>query len=135
MSKTLLVLLMMVTLLLVPPVAASPPAAADEKDALTEEDTFSGTFRTLEQMTGLGILGIRILYETSGAQNFEEFAEALMTAYNLSIDPQFVLRGLYGSSLKEILDDFGLTPDQVKQAIELTKRQLKVADEDWKKRT
>ncbi len=135
MSKTLLVLMMMVTLLLVPPVAASPPAAADEKDALTEEDTFSGTFRTLEQMTGLGILGIRILYETSGAQNFEEFAEALMTAYNLSIDPQFVLRGLYGSSLKEILDDFGLTPDQVKQAIELTKRQLKVADEDWKKRT
>ena len=135
MSKTLLVLLMMVTLLLVPPVAASPPAAADEKEALTEEDTFSGTFRTLEQMTGLGILGIRILYETSGAQNFEEFAEALMTAYNLSIDPQFVLRGLYGSSLKEILDDFGLTPDQVKQAIELTKRQLKVADEDWEKRT
>ncbi len=135
MPKTFLVLLMMVTLLLVPPVAASPPAAADEKEALTEEDIFSGTFRTLEQMTGLGILGIRILYETSGAQNFEEFAEALMTAYNLSIDPQFVLRGLYESSLKEILDDFGLTPDQVKQAIELTKRQLKVADEDWKKRT
>ena len=86
-------------------------------------------------MTGLGILGIRILYETTGAQNFEEFAEALMTAYNLRIDPQFVLRGLYESSLKEILYDFGLTPDQVKQAIELTKRQLKVADEDWKKRT
>ncbi len=135
MPKTLLVLLMMVTLLLVSPVAASPPAAADEKDSLTEEDIFSGTFKTLEQMTGLGILGIRILYETSGAQNFEEFAEALMTAYNLSIDPQFVLRGLYESSLKEILYDFGLTPDQVKQAIELTKRQLKVADEDWEKRT
>ena len=135
MPKTLLVLMMMVTLLLVPSLAASPPAAADEKEALAEEDIFSGTFKTLEQMTGLGILGIRILYETSGAQNFEEFAEALMTAYNLSLDPQFVLRGLYESSLKEILYDFGMTPDQVKQAIELTKRQLKVADEDWKKRT
>ena len=135
MPKTLIVLLMMVTLLMVPPLAASPPAAVDEKEALTEEDIFSGTFMTLEQMTGLGILGIRILYETSGAQNFEEFAEALMTAYNLSIDPQFVLRGLYESSLKEILYDFGLTPDQVKQAIELTKRQLKVADEDWERRT
>lgn len=137
MPKTLLVLLMMVALLTVPPVAAARPGteAANEKAPLTEEDIFSGTFHTLEQVTGLGILGLRILYETSGAQNFKEFAQALLTAYILRLDPQFILRGLYVSNLTEILHDFGLTPEQVKEAIELAKRQLKSADEEWRKRT
>ncbi len=137
MPKTLLVVLMTVALLTVPPVAAAHPGpvAADEKASLTEKDILSGTFHTLETLTGLGILGIRILYETSGAQNFEEFAQALMTAYILQLDPQFVLRGLYESNLKEILYAFGLTSDQVKDAIDLAKRQLKSADEEWKKRT
>ena len=137
MPKTLFVVLMTVALLMVPPVAAAHPeaVAADEKASLTEKDILSGTFHTLETVTGLGILGLRILYETSGAQNFEEFAQALMTAYILQLDPQFVLRGLYESNLKEILYAFGLTSDQVKDAIDLAKRQLKVADEEWKKRT
>ncbi len=137
MPKTLFLVLMMVSLLTVPPVAASHPGAeaANEKAPLTDEDIFSGTFRTLEQVTGLGILGVRILYETSGAQNFKEFAQALLTAHNLRLDPQFVLRGLYESSLEEILHAFGLTPEQTKQAIELAKRQLKSADEEWAKRT
>ena len=54
MPKTLLVLLMMIALLTVPPVAAARPGteAANEKTPLTEEDIFSGTFHTLEQVTG-----------------------------------------------------------------------------------
>jgi len=137
MPRRLLLLLMMVSLLTVPPLAASHPgtAAANEKAPLTEEDILSGTFFTLEQMTGLGILGLRILYETSGAQSFQEFAQALLTARILQLDPQLVLRGLYASSLEEILHAFGFTPDQAEQAIELANRQLKSAVEEWEKRT
>jgi len=137
MPRKLLLLLMMVPLLTVPPLAASHPGAeaANEKAPLTEEDILSGTFHALEQMTGLGILGLRILYETSGAQNFKEFAQALLTAHNLRLDHQLVLRGLYASSLEKILQDFGLTSEQIKKAIDLTKRQLKSADEEWVKRT
>ena len=137
MPRRLLLLLMMASLLTVAPLAASHPGAeaASEKAPLTEENILSGTFFTLEQMTGLGILGLRILYETSGAQSFQEFAQALLTAHNLRLDHQLVLRGLYASSLEKILQDFGLTSEQIKKAIELTKRQLKTADEEWVKRT
>ena len=72
-----------------------PATVVLKKEHLTEKDIMSPTFYTLEQVTGMGILGLRILYETSGAETFEEFAQALLTAQNLRLDRQLVLRSLY----------------------------------------
>ena len=106
-----------------------------KKNPLTGKDIMSATFYTLEQVTGLGILGVRILYETSGAETFEEFAHALLTARNLRLDRQLVLRSLYENDLEETLQEFGFTEEQAKEAIHRAKEQLKIAKEAWEKRS
>jgi len=115
--------------------AAHPEAVVLKKEPLTEKDVLSSAFYTLEQMTGLGILGLRILYETSGAETFEEFARALLTAHNLRLDRQLVLRSLYGNDLKQIIQEFGFTEEQAKEAIDRAKEQLKIAQEQWERRS
>ena len=89
----------------------------------------------MEQITGLGILELRILYETSGAETFEAFARALLTAHNLCLDRQLVLRSLYENELEKILQEFGFTQEQVKEAIDQAKQQLKIAKEQWERRS
>ena len=138
MSRNLLSLLMMAALLAVSPLAAAHPEAEAvvlKKEFLTEKDIMSSTFYTLEQVTGLGILGLRILYETSGAETFEEFARALLTAHNLRLDRQLVLRSLYKNDLEETLQEFGFTQEQAKKAIDQARQQLKAAREQWEKRS
>ncbi len=138
MPRKLLSLLTIVALLGVSQLAAAHPgaeAAVWEKEPLSEKDIGSATFYTLEQITGLGILGLRILYEMSGAETFEEFARALLTAHNLRLDRQLVLRSLYASDLEETLQEFGFTKEQAKEAIHQAKEQLKVAKEAWEKRS
>ncbi len=96
-----------------------------KKEPLTEKDIVSATFYTLQQATGLGILGLLIMYETSGAETFEEFARALLTAHNLRLDRQLVLRSLYENDLEETIQEFGFTEEQAKEAIKQAKQQLK----------
>ena len=138
MPRKILSLLTLVSLLGVSQLAAAHPGAEAvvlKKEPLTEKDIVSSTFFTLEQLTGLGILGLRILYEVSGAETFEEFAHALLTANILRLDRQLVLRSLYESDLKEIIQAFGYTEKQAKEAIHQAKEQLKVAKEAWSKRS
>ena len=106
-----------------------------KKEPLTEKHIASSTFFTLEQLTGLGILGLRILYEVSGAETFEEFSHALLTANILRLDRQLVLRSLYENDLEEIIQDFGYTKKQAKEAIHQAKEQLKVAKKTWDQRS
>ncbi len=117
--------------------AANPEPATVvlKKNHLTEKDIMSATFYTLEQVTGMGILELRILYETSGAETFEEFAQALLTAQHLRLDRQLVLRSLYENDLEETIQEFGFTEEQAKEAINQAKEQLKFAQEMWKKRS
>ncbi len=138
MPRKVLSLLTIVSLLGVSQLAAAYPgteAVVLKKEPLTDKDIVSSTFFTLEQLTGLGILGVRILYEVSGAETFEEFAHALLTANILRLDRQLVLRALYESDLKEIIQAFGYTEKQAKEAIHQAKEQLKVAKEAWSKRS
>ena len=138
MPRKILSLLTIVSLLGVSQLAAAHPgtkAVVLKKEPLTEKDIVSSTFFTLERLTGLGILGLRILYEVSGAETFEEFAHALLTANILRLDRQLVLRSLYESDLKEIIQAFGYTERQAKEAIRQAKEQLKVAKETWDKRS
>lgn len=138
MPRKVLSLLTIVSLLGISQLAAAYPgtgAVVLKKEPLTDKDVVSSTFFTLEQLTGLGILGVRILYEVSGAETFEEFAHALLTAHILRLDRQLVLRALYESDLKEIIQAFGYTEDQAKEAIHQAKEQLKVAKEAWSKRS
>ncbi len=138
MPRKILSLLTIVSLLGVSQLAAAHPGAKAvvlKKEPLTEKDIVSSTFFTLERLTGLGILGLRILYEVSGAETFEEFAHALLTANILRLDRQLVLRSLYESDLKEIIQAFGYTEKQAKEAIRQAKEQLKVAKETWDKRS
>ncbi len=138
MPRKILSLLTIVSLLGVSQLAAAHPGAKAvvlKKEPLTEKDIVSSTFFTLEQLTGLGILGLRILYEVSGAETFEEFAHALLTANILRLDRQLVLRSLYESDLKEIIQAFGYTEKQAKEAIHQAKEQLKVAKKTWEQRS
>lgn len=138
MPRRILILLTIVSLLGVSQLGAAYPGTETvvlKKEHLTEKDIVSSTFFTLEQLTGLGILGIRILYEVSGADTFEEFAHALLTAHNLRLDRQLVLRSLYESDLKEVIQAFGYTEKQAKEAIHQAKEQLKVVKETWGKRS
>ena len=138
MPRKPLALLMMASLLALSQLAAAHPegeAVFLKKEHLTEKDVLSSTFYTLEQITGLGILGLRILYETSGAETFEQFARALLTAHNLRLDRQLVLRSLYENALEKTLQDFGFTQEQAKEAIDQAKQQLKMAKEQWEKRS
>ncbi len=112
-----------------------PATVVLKKEHLTEKDIMSPTFYTLEQVTGMGILGLRILYETSGAETLEEFAQALLTAQNLRLDRQLVLRSLYENDLEETIQEFGFTEEQAKEAIDQAKEQLKFAQEVWEKRS
>ena len=138
MPRKLLSLLTIVALLGVSQLAAAHPGAEAvvwKKEPLLEKDIGSATFYTLEQVTGLGILGLRILYETSGAETFEEFARALLTAHNLRLDRQLVLRSLYENDLEETLQELGFTEEQAKEAIRQAKEQLKVAKKAWEQRS
>ena len=138
MPRKLLSLLTIVSLLVVSQLAAAHPRAEAvvlKKEPLTERDIMSAAFYTLEQLTGLGILGLRILYGTSGAETFEEFAQALLTAHILSLDRQLVLRSLYQNDLEKTIQEFGFTKEQAKEAIHQAKEQLKVAKEAWEKRS
>ncbi len=138
MPRKPLALLMMASLLALSQLAAAHPdgeAVFLKKEHLTEKDVLSSTIYTLEQITGLGILGLRILYETSGAETFEQFARALLTAHNLRLDRQLVLRSLYENALEKTLQDFGFTQEQAKEAINQAKQQLKMAKEQWEKRS
>ena len=138
MPRKVLSLLPIVSLLGVSQLAAAhseAEAVVLKKEPLTEKDIASSTFFTLEQLTGLGILGLRILYEVSGAETFEEFAHALVAANILRLDRQLVLRSLYENDLEEIIQDFGYTEKQAKEAIHQAKEQLKVAKKSWEQRS
>ncbi len=138
MPRKLLSLLTIVSLLGISQLAAAGPgaeAAVLKKEHLTEKDVLSSTFYTLEQVTGLGVLGLRILYETSGAETFKQFAHALLTAHNLRLDRNLILRSLYQSDLEKILQEFGFTEKQAEKAIDQAKQQLKIAKEAWEKRS
>lgn len=138
MARKLLSFLTIVSLLGISQVAAARPGAEAgvlEKDPLTEKEILSSTFYTLEQVTGLGVLGLRILYETSGAESFKEFAYALLTAHNLRLDRNLVLRSLYQNDLEETLQEFGFTEEQAEKAIDQAKEQLKLDKEAWEKRS
>jgi hypothetical protein len=138
MPRKVLSLLTIVSLLGISQLAAAHPeteAVVLKKEPLTEKDIVSSTFFTLEQLTGLGILGLRILYEVSGAETFEEFAHALVAANILRLDRQLVLRSLYENDLEEIIQDFGYTKKQAKEAIHQAEEQLKVAKKTWEQRS
>ena len=116
-------------------VRPGPEAVVLTKEPLTDQDIMSSTFYTLEQVTGMGVLALRILYETSGAETFKQFAQALLTAHILRLDRNLVLRALYQSDLEEILQEFGLTEKQAEKAIDQAKQQFKIAKEAWEKRS
>ncbi len=138
MPRKIFSLLTIVSLLGVSQLAAAHPRAEAvvlKKEPLTERDIMSAAFYTLEQLTGLGILGLRIIYGTSGAETFEEYTHALLTSNNLRLDRYLVLRSLYENDLEKILQNFGFTEEQAKEAIDRAKEQLKVAKKAWEKRS
>ena len=108
----------------------TPPA--DTKKPLTWKDVNSGPFQKILQITGVSQIQIGVLYDTSGAKDFKEFALGFVVARNLRIDPQIVIRALFGQSLKEILHDFGIPDDQANRALKIAKDQLDYANKEWK---
>jgi hypothetical protein len=116
------------------PAAFHPTAlSADEKKPLTRDDVNSGAFQLIRQFTGIDMLPLAVLYETSGAKDFKEFSVAFIVARNIRMDPQIVLRMLWEKSLDEILINLGLPKDQAKRALQIAKTQVEYANKEWKK--
>ena len=105
---------------------------ADEKRPLTRDDVNSGAFQLIRQFTGVGVQQLAILYETSGAKDFKEFSVSFVAARNIRLDPQIVLRMLWGKNLEEILINLGLPKDQAKRALQIAKDQVEYANKEWK---
>ena len=106
-------------------------SVADEKKPLTEKELASGAFRHLTQMTGATTIDLRMLYEVSGAKDFEEFSRTLYVARILRLDHGLLLRSLHSQSLERSLYEFGIDEKQVEEAIETAKKALKEADKAW----
>ena len=115
------------------PVTLHPPASPeDKKKPLTREEANSGALQKIRQITGVSLVDIGRLYQTSGAKDFKEFSLAFFVAQNLHVDPQIVLRALWGQSLEEILRDFGYPKDQAKRALKIANDQREEANKAWK---
>ncbi|MDA2939280.1 hypothetical protein MYX75_13595, partial [Acidobacteria bacterium AH-259-A15] len=127
-NKLFLLLAIGVLLTAFPTDVLAGRSAEKNKKPITEEHIRSGAFRKLQQVTEMGPLDLHILYESSGAQNFREFATALMVAQLLRLDRALVLRALYEKKLDEILQDFAVPGKQAKAAIKAVKKELKRAD-------
>ena len=73
--------------------------------------------------------------QAAGDTGSPEVQVALLTANILRLDRQLVLRSLYENDLEEIIQDFGYTEKQAKEAIHQAKEQLKVAKKTWEQRS
>jgi hypothetical protein len=94
---------------------------------LRNEQINSGSFKMLQEKTGMTSEQLQQLYTNSGARNYGQFVSAVLVSKNLGLDTTQVLDGLKTMSLGETLHSLGVAPDKAKAEIAKAKKQMKDA--------
>jgi hypothetical protein len=95
---------------------------------LTDKQMQSGSWRMLEQKTGMTSDQLKQLYDSSGVKNYGQFVSAVVVSRNLNLDTNQVLTGLKSKSLGGVLQDMGISSAKAKEEIKSAHKQIKDAD-------
>jgi hypothetical protein len=99
-----------------------------EQKPLSKSDLKSGAFHMLEQETAMSQQDLQGLYTSSGARYFPEFASAMLVSKHLGLNYQRVLLGLKTKSLRQTLQNLGVSHDVAKTEIRKAKQEVKAAN-------
>jgi len=95
---------------------------------MTQGQMKSGSFQMLQQMTGMDSEHLQQMYANSGAQNFGQFASAVVVSHNMNLDQHKVMDGLKTMNLGKTLKQMGVPKDTAKAEMKKAERQLKEAN-------
>lgn len=98
-----------------------------DQQPLKDAQVNSGSFKMLEQKTGMTEDQLKAMYASSGAKNYGQFVSAVVVSKNLGLDTQKVLDGLKTQSLGQTLQDLGVAPDKAKAEIKKANAEAKAA--------
>jgi len=112
--------------------SAMDPMDADmpHQQPMTHGQMKSGSFQMLQQMTGMDREHLQQMYAHSGAQNFGQFASAVVVSHNMNLDQRKVMDGLKTMNLKQTLKKMGVPPDTAKAEVKKAEHQVKEANKD-----
>lgn len=95
---------------------------------MTQGQMKSGCFQMLQQMTGMDSMQLQQMYANSGAQNFGQFASAVVVSHNMNLDQHKVMDGLKTMNLGQTLKRMGVPKETAKAEIKKAERQVKEAN-------
>jgi hypothetical protein len=95
---------------------------------MTQGQMKSGSFQMLQQMTGMDSAHLQQMYADSGAQNFGQFASAVVVSHNMNLDQHKVMDGLKTMSLGQTLQKMGLPKETAKAEVKKAEHQVKEAN-------
>ena len=95
---------------------------------LKDSQVYSGSFRMLQQKTGMTADQLKALYLSSGAKNYGQFVSAVIVSKNLGLDTQQVLDGLKTRSLGSTLEQLGVSKSKAHDAIGQAKKEARQAN-------
>lgn len=115
------------------------PSGMDPRDSnmphqqpMTQGQMKSGSFQMLQQMTGMDSEHLQQMYANSGAQNFGQFASAVVVSHNMNLDQHKVMEGLKTMNLGKTLKTMGVPKDTAKAEIKKAEHQVKEANNQAK---
>jgi hypothetical protein len=95
---------------------------------LTDKQMQSGSWRMLEQKTGMTSDQLKQLYDSSGVKNYGQFVSAVVVSKNLNLDTNQVLDGVKAKPLGQVLQGMGVSSAQAKEEMKKAHKQIKDAD-------
>ncbi|HSA93882.1 MAG TPA: hypothetical protein VLE48_12790 [Terriglobales bacterium] len=101
---------------------------AHEQRALTSAQINGGSFKMLQEKTGMSSEQLQQLYASSGAKNYGQFVSAVMVSKNLNLDTNAVLEGMKTKSLGKTLKDMGVSDQAASAEIKKANKEIKAAD-------
>lgn len=101
---------------------------SQEQRALTSAQINGGSFKMLQEKTGMSSEQLQQLYASSGAKNYGQFVSAVMVSKNLNLDTTAVLEGLKTKSLGNTLKDMGVSEQAANAEIKKANKEIKAAD-------
>jgi hypothetical protein len=101
---------------------------SQEQRALTSAQINGGSFKMLQEKTGMSSEQLQQLYASSGAKNYGQFVSAVMVSKNLNLDTNAVLEGMKTKSLGKTLKDMGVSEQAANAEIKKANKEIKAAD-------
>ncbi|HXE90796.1 MAG TPA: hypothetical protein VNK82_07535 [Terriglobales bacterium] len=101
---------------------------AHQQRALTDAQINSGSFKMLQEKTGMSSEQLQQLYASSGARNYGQFVSAVVVSKNLNLDTNAVLEGMKTKSLGKTLKDLGVAEQTANAEIKKANQEMKAAN-------